>query len=176
MAEIVKLRVDRGVRQSAQERHDALHLRIAPAVSLCEMQRRVVIPGVRWCEFHSPARKDAEKVQSRFRGEKRVSLQDLRSVESERTVAERFFEFERRLKRNASQPRLVFRIPVFERGFQVAFEKIYGCEKFARVRVLRVEPKRCVQAVLRSAKILLLVGDAGQFNEKARIPRRFAEA
>src|SRR5882724_13106312 len=176
MAEIVKLRVDRGVRQSAQERHDALHLRIAPAVSLCEMQGRVVILGACWCEFHSPARKDAEKVQSRFRGEKRVSLQDLRSVESERTVAERFLEYERRDKRNASQPRLVFRIPVFERGFQVAFQKVDGGKEFARVRVLRVEPKRCVQAVLRSAKILLLVSDAGQFDEEARIPRCFTEA
>src|SRR5712664_4077938 len=162
MAEIVKLRVDRGVRQSAQERHDALHLRIAPAVSLCEMQRRVVIPGVCWCEFHSPARKDAEKVQSRFRGEKRVSGQDLRSVEGESTVPERFLKFKRWHKRNASQPRLVFRIPVFERRFQVAFEKIDGSKEFARARVLRVEPKRCVQAVLRSAKILLLVGEIGR--------------
>src|SRR5882762_5583975 len=120
------------------------------------MQRRFVIPGACWCQFNSPARKDAEKVQSRFRGEERVSGQDLRSVESQRAVAERFFEFQRWHKRNASQPRLVFGIPVFERRFQVAFEKIDGGKEYARVRVLRVAPKRCVQAILRNSKILLL--------------------
>src|SRR6267142_807164 len=140
------------------------------------MQRHVVIPGVCWCEFHSPTRKHSQIVQTGFRSEKRVSSQDLRSVEGERTVPERFFELKRRHKRNASQPRPVFGIPVFERRFQVAFEKIDGGKEFARVGILRAKTKRSVQAILRGSKILLLVGDAGQFNEKARIPWRFAEA
>src|SRR6266850_3095945 len=104
MTQIVKLRVERGIRQAAQERNDAIKFRITPAVSLREMKRGMVIPGVGWRELNSPAKKEAEKVQTRFCGEKCVSRQDLRSVEGQGTVAERFFEFERWRKRHASQP------------------------------------------------------------------------
>src|SRR6266850_1950246 len=50
-AELVKLRIDRSVRQAAQERNDAFYLGIAPAVSLRQMERQVVIPGLRRSEF-----------------------------------------------------------------------------------------------------------------------------
>src|SRR5882724_4144936 len=140
------------------------------------MQRHVVIPGVCWCQFHSPTRKHSKIVQTGFRSEKRVSSQDLRSVEGERTVPERFFELKRRHKRNASKPRLVFGIPVFERRFQVGFEKIDGGKEFARVRILRVKTKRRAQAVFRGSKISLLVCNAGQLDKESRISRRFPQA
>ena len=90
-------------------------------------------------------------------------------------VAERFLQLQRRREHHVTQARSVFRIPIFQRCFEVAFEKINRGEKFARVRVLRIQTQRCMQLILRRSKIFLLVGYACQFNQKPRIVWRFSQ-
>src|SRR5260370_17883780 len=74
-AEIVKFRIDRGVRQATQKRNDALDFRIAPAISLCQVQCCVVVSEVNRSEGHPPARKNSQIVQPRMRMERSCGLQ-----------------------------------------------------------------------------------------------------
>src|SRR3989441_13205480 len=100
-----------------------------------------------WSKFDPPARKDTQIIQTRLRRKQRVAAQDLRSVEDDGAVAEPFLQSQRRRELHMTKPWFVFRIPILQRFFDVAFEKINRGEKFARVRVLRIQTQRCMQLV-----------------------------
>ena len=138
MSQIVHFRVKRGVGQAAQERNGTFKFRIAPEISLRQMQRQVVISGIGGREFGAAAGKNIQIVETRFRGKQRIARQDLRSVEGQGAIAKRLVQLQERRESYSSQSRLVFGIPIFQGRFEIALEKIDGGEKFAGVGVARI--------------------------------------
>src|SRR6202030_1331178 len=102
------------------QRNRACQAGIAPAVAFREMQGCVVSPSARGCELGALVRVDSEIVEALLRGEPCVARQDLRWIEINRAMEDGVGKARRRLDGDAAQTGLVDRIPVFQRGFQVA--------------------------------------------------------
>src|SRR5260370_10381283 len=137
------------------------------------MHGGAVIPAAGGRQLGALLREDSDIVEALLRGEPRVARQNLRRTEVNRALKNRLGKAGRRLNGNSSQARLIDGIPVFQRRFQVAFEKINRGEKFPRVGIVRIEPQRGAQVTLRRGEILLLVVDARQLDEKSRLARSF---
>src|SRR5439155_17223358 len=88
------------------------------------VQAEVVVPRVRRGKFKAGLRKNSQIVHARFGGEQCVSRQHLRGVHSQSAVAEGFRQPQSGHERDASEARLVFKIPILQRGFEIPFEKI----------------------------------------------------
>ena len=174
MAQIVESRIDGRIRQAAEESDEPLGFRIAPKISLCQVQGQIIGSRIRGSECDPPAGKNAQVVQPRFRSEQSAAGQNLRGVESQSAVAERLGQSHGGHESNASQSRFVFEIPKLQRGFKISFEKIDGGQKFLRVRVVGIQVQCRPQVLLGKAKIFLFVGEACQLHGKPRIARRLS--
>src|SRR5580692_7411594 len=122
--EIVKLRVPGLIGQPAQKRDDSFEFRVAPSVALIQIERRVVISELRCCKLDPLASKDTKIAQSRLRVAESIARQYLRSAESDCRRQNFLLQFGRGSELNRPQPWLVHRVPIFQRRFQVALEKI----------------------------------------------------
>ena len=172
--EIENLRINRRVRQSAQPRQRAHPPGVAPQVALRHVKRRVVIAVARRSQLFAPVRINFQIVEPSFRAEQRIARQNLRRIESDRVLQQRRIERRRRRDRNFPQPRLLDRVPIFQRRFRIAIEKIKRAEKFQRVLIFRIDLQRRAQFALRRARIFQFVIDACQLDEKSRLLRRLA--
>ena len=170
MSDVVDLGIDRRVWHSTQQRDRALQLGISPTVALCNMQRGVkMFAGGR--KLHPLTRKDTEILKPCASSEQRIAAQNLRSIESNRSVQQDFVESRRRLHSDVAQSRFVDSIPVFQRPFEIALQKVDRSEEIKRVGISRTEAKRRAQVSFRRGKFILLVIDSSQFHQKSRVVR-----
>src|SRR5260370_42000507 len=106
------------------------------------MQRDVVIPAAGGREFGALMRVVSKMGEPLLRSEPRCARQNLRRIKVNGAVEDRRSEARRWLNRHGSQARLIDRVPIFQRRFQVAFEKIDRAEKFPSVSIARSEAQR----------------------------------
>ena len=139
------------------------------------MQRGVIVLAAgSGSQLHAPMRINPKIVEPDMRAQKRVAGQHLRRVESDRALQQRIIQLRSRLHRDASQSRLLDRIPIVQRRFQIAVEKIERAEKVVGVAVFRIQLQRSTQLTLGSGKIAPLVIHARKLHKKARLPRGLA--
>jgi hypothetical protein len=134
------------------------------------MQRSVEI-FARRRQLHAFPRKGAQILEPSARGEEGITTQNLRRIECDRVAEERFLQARSRLHGNTSQAWFVDGVPVFQRCFEIALQKVDGAQEIQRVGVLRIEAQSGAQILLGRRKILLLVIDAGQLHQESQIAR-----
>ena len=61
-----------------------------------------------------------------------------------------------------SNARLVYAIPIFQRGFEVSFEKINRPQKIVAVGIMRIESQSAPQIMRRLGIVLLFELDSSQ--------------
>src|ERR1700680_835391 len=106
-------------------------------------------------------REDTQVFELSLCGEPGLGGQNLRRIEDQGAREERGIKAWRRLHGNTAQTRLVDRVPILQRSFEVALQKIDCPQEIEGIVVARPETQSGTQITLGRGKPLLFVVDAG---------------
>ena len=174
--QIVKLRIYGFVEHPAKQGYRSHERPVAPSGMFRRPDRGVVAFFRQWLHFHLFPHKHAEVFETRFRRPERVESQHGWRGKRNRSFAQLVVQMWWRIEVHRREPRLLDRVPIFQRCFEVSVEEKQSAQELPRIRIFRIQAQSRAQIGPRARNIVQTVGNARALDQEPCVARRFPVA